>query len=743
MAIMTRVLFALLLPWLPATAAAQIGDDPFKRRVQADLVAEVETVAPGRPFWVAMRQVIDPGWHTYWSNPGDSGQPTELVWDLPPGFSASAIHWPLPEAIPTGPLVNYGYSDLVLLPVRITPPETLPAGPIRLAADATWLVCEEICIPEEGRLELTLLPAAGDAPPRPAAALGAIAEARRQVPVAGDWPARIAVTEERVELALSAPELTRERIADLYFFPDAWGAIDHAAAQAVAWRDEGPVLTLQRGDLRDEAITRLTGVLAVSERLGTGTVRQGFTLAAGASDETVVAAAPATAGGAGTGSTGTSTGGSDSAAASAPAGEDGIGLLQALLFALLGGLILNLMPCVFPVLSLKALAIARHGQGEAGVRRAHGLAYFVGVLASFGVLGGLLLALRAAGALLGWGFQFQAPGFVLIMAALFFALGLSLSGVFSLGASLTGMGSGLAARRGLSGSFFTGVLASIAATPCTAPFMGAAIGYALAQPALTAFLVLQALAVGFALPLTLVALSTPLARLLPPPGAWMETLKQVLAFPLYASAGWMVWVLSEQVGSDGVLAAAVALTVVGFAAWLYGRSPGSLRAAGLALLLVAAALGGSWPLTAVDRAAPVARAAAADDASEPYSAARLQALRAEGRAVFVNFTAAWCITCKVNERVALASPAFREALRRHDIAYLKGDWTRRDAEIATVLKRYGRAGVPLYLLYPPGDAAAPPVVLPQLLSEAMIIERLAGLSTTANLQPLMPRENAS
>lgn len=726
----------LLMALLPAAVSAQQADDPFKRRVQASLIAEVETVAPGKPFWVAMRQVIDPGWHTYWRNPGDSGQPTELQWDLPPGFQASAIHWPLPEAIPTGPLVNYGYSNEVLLPVRISPPQTLPDGPLRLAADARWLVCEEICIPEEGRIELTLMPSPAGEAARPSFSLGDIAAARRQVPVPGEWQAEARIEGDLIALTVVAPDLDRAALSDLYFFPDDWGLIDHAAAQTVTWTDQGPVLTLQRGDLRDEPVTALSGVLAMTEALGAQGVRQGFTLAAGK----VVDLSPAATGAATTAGSGGGAAHADDVAAS-PSG--GIGLFQALLFAVLGGLILNLMPCVFPVLSLKALAIARHGQGEAAVRRAHGGAYFAGVLASFGVLGGLLLGLRATGALLGWGFQFQTPGFVLAMAALFFALGLSLSGVFSLGATITGLGTGLAERRGLAGSFFTGVLASIAATPCTAPFMGAAIGFALGQPPLTAFLILQALAVGFALPLTLVSFSTTLARLLPRPGAWMDTLKQVLAFPLYASAGWMVWVLSEQVGSDGVLAAAVALTAIGFAAWLYGRSEGRWQGALVALAIAVLALVGAWPLTESDPHRPSRQAAALEDGSEAFTAERLRALRADGQAVFVNFTAAWCITCKVNEKVALASPEFVTALRTYNVAYLKGDWTQRDPEIAGILKRYGRAGVPLYLLYPAGDPDGPPEVLPQLLTEAMIVERLAASSPTRISGPVSEKESAS
>lgn len=378
---------------------------------------------------------------------------------------------------------------------------------------------------------------------------------------------------------------------------------------------------------------------------------------------------------------------------------------------------------------MKALSLARGG-GTARGHRSHALAYLGGVLLSFAVLAGLLLALRATGAIFGWGFQFQSPWFVLVMAALFFALGLSLSGVFSFGGALMGAGDSLTQRGGASGSFFTGVLASIAATPCTAPFMGAALGYAMTQPALEATTVVMLLGLGFAAPMTLLSLSGAFARLLPKPGPWMETLKQVLAFPLYASAVWLIWVLSLQTGADGVLAAGVVLVAVGFAAWLIGMTQArrGLRYAGSAIVVAAAFALAAPMITTANTAGGVAErsASAQDELGEPFSLARLEELRGEGRPVFVNLTAAWCITCKVNEEVALKSDAFRERLARGNIAYLIGDWTNQDPEISQMLQKFGRAGVPLYLLYA-GDGA-PPKVLPQILTEGMVLRHLASVS---------------
>ena len=410
------------------------------------------------------------------------------------------------------------------------------------------------------------------------------------------------------------------------------------------------------------------------------------------------------------------------------------GLLWALILAMAGGLVLNVMPCVLPVLSVKVLALAGHAGGSRAVMLAHGCAYTTGVLVTVGLVAGSLLGLRAGGELVGWGFQLQSPVFVSLLAYLLFLMGLSLSGVVILGSRLTGAGSGMAEKTGYSGSFFTGALATVVATPCTAPFMATAVGYALVQPAPMAFAVFLALGLGFALPYLALSLAPGWASLLPRPGAWMERLKQILAFPLYASVAWLVWVLSQQAGPTGLAACLAGLVLLALAAWLYEATrhgAGLWRGLGrpVAIASAIAALG-----LAIFTAAPTTTAGARtpdDPAWEPYTAARLAELRSGGVPVFVNVTAAWCITCLVNERVALRSPRVAARLAQKGVTPLKADWTNRDPAIVQVLGSFQRSGVPLYVLYPGATAGGQdhgrPRVLPQILTEGIVLEALDRL----------------
>jgi thiol:disulfide interchange protein DsbD len=695
----------------PAPAA------PAAPRVQVELVSEAGAIRAGETFWVGLHQRIAPGWHTYWVNPGDSGEPARIEWSLPDGFAAAEVVWPHPGRIPVGPVMSYGYSDEVTLPIAITAPAGLgPGERVTLRGQASWLVCEKECIPEEAPVALTL-PVTAGAPPPDARGAALIGEARRAVPSPSPWPASFAATPETVRLTIGARELVAERVADAWFYPLQWGAIDHAAPQRRRVDARGLTLEVARGQLPDAVAAPIDGVLVLAERLEGGMVRHAFSVRA------VPAGAPGAPAGAAAPSAGRVTA-LDGIAGVHPA----VTPLQAGLLALLGGLVLNLMPCVLPILSVKALGLVRHAAGSAAALRWHGLAYTAGVMASFAVVAGVLLALRAAGEQVGWGFQLQSPVAVTLLAHVFFAMGLVLSGVLVVtGGRLAGIGHGLAARSGYAGSFCTGALATVAATPCTAPFMGVAVGFALTQPWSTALLVFQALALGLALPYLLLTLVPSWRRLLPAPGPWMDRLKQVLAFPLYASAAWLVWVVSQQAGPPGVAAALAGLVLIGFAAWLIHASrhagPRWRRAATVAgaASVVVAALGpvaahraGSWP-AAPDRARD----------AEAFAPARLAALRASGKPVFVNVTAAWCITCLVNERVALRSPAVADAFARKGVVVLKADWTSRDPVITGMLESFGRSGVPLYLLYPPGaggPAPGEPAVLPQILTEGIVIE---------------------
>ncbi|RIA56912.1 protein-disulfide reductase DsbD family protein [Dichotomicrobium thermohalophilum] len=678
------------------------------RKVQIDLLSETAAIRPGQTFWVALRQKIAPGWHTYWENPGDSGEPTRIDWTLPEGFAVSDIHWPPPKAIPYGTLMNYGYADEALLLVQITPPEGLSAEKVTLRAESRWLVCEEICIPEDGKARLTLAVAGSGAPLDPGKGADKIAAAVRDLPMEAPWPVKLTVAPDKLALTAETDALRAEDVAAMRFFPRDWGLITNAAPQELDWQNGTPRLVMMRGERKDQPVEKLNGVLTLTAADGT---REAYNLSVSPAE--TVAALPA---------------------ASSGAAPGGLSLWHAAAFAFLGGLILNFFPCVFPVLSMKALSLARGGDGAHGNRH-HALAYLGGVMLSFAVLAGLLLALRATGAAFGWGFQFQSPWFVLVMAALFFALGLSLSGVFNFGGALMGVGDSLTRRSGASGSFFTGVLASIAATPCTAPFMGAALGYAVTQPAVEATTVIMVLGLGFAAPMTLLSLSGAFARLLPKPGPWMETLKQVLAFPLYATVVWLVWVLSLQTGADGVLGAGAVLIAVGFAAWLVGMTQASRAfryTVSAAVVIVTFSLAGPMVDFAQDARQGESRTAASAEVGEPFSVARLEELRAQGRPVFVNFTAAWCITCKVNEEVALNSDAFQEALKRGNIAYLVGDWTNQDPEISQMLEKFGRAGVPLYLLY--SGNGEPPRVLPQILTEGFVLRQLDDVGQVRKTQ---------
>ena len=707
----------LALGLLDGTArAAERATEAAGPRVRVELISEAAGIEPGGAVWVGIHQRIAPGWHTYWINPGDSGEPMTVAWTLPRGVAAGPLVWPHPERIPVGPAMSFGYTDAVVVLARLTAPADLsPGARLDLRARASWLVCAKICIPEEADVALTLPVVAARPAPDPRSA-PAIAAARRAVPAPSPWPARYAATSESVTLTVAAPRLRAERVGEVWFFPARWGVIDHAATQDTTVDPDGIVVRLKRGDLVEAAEGPIDGVLVIRERLDGGMVSQAFVIQATPSEVAAGLAGPA--------------------APIIPA----VSLLQAIGLALLGGLILNLMPCVLPVLSVKALALVAHADAGPGGAWRHGLAYTAGVLLAFGALAGALLTLRAGGDQIGWGFQLQSPAIVTLLAYLFFALALALSGVWLVGGRITGFGQGLTARSGHAGTFFTGALAAVAATPCTAPFMGVAVGYAVTQPAGAALLVFEALGLGLALPYLALSLAPAWRRWLPRPGAWMEWLKQALAFPLYATAAWLVWVLSRQAGPEAVAAALGGLLLIAFAAWLHGRTrdarPRWRRAGSVAAVTgVVAALALSPLASSAPRSSPPAAAATAGGpAAEGWSPRRVAELRAQGKPVFVNFTAAWCITCLVNERIALHSPVVAEAFARKGVVYLRADWTSRSAEIAAALGTFGRNGVPLYVVYPAGarvagaaGAAAPPTVLPQILSERTILEAIEAL----------------
>jgi thiol:disulfide interchange protein len=663
---MRAFLLLVLLLW-PALGGAVESPAQRSPRATATLVTEVAATQPGESFRVGLRLRLAPGWHTYWRHAGDAGAAAELAWEAPPGARVSDLPWPAPERIVYGPLVNYGYHGEVLLPVAVTLPAVLPDGPVRLALQATWLVCADVCIPEEGRFEIAIPRGA----PRGSAAAPLFAAAEAAAPRESPFAMSAGRSGARLSLTLAGGGLSAATVREAWFFPDRAGVLDHAAAQPVSLA-EGR-LTLALAAARDAEPASLSGIVVITDPGGR---RSAFAVAA---------------------------------PVSGPA-AGGLSLWQAAGFALLGGLLLNLMPCVFPVLAMKAMALARLSGAARGAVRRESLAYGAGVLVSFVALGGLLVALRAAGTAAGWGFQFTAPAFVAASAWLMLAVGLNLSGVFAV--TLPGA---LGARLGGSGGAFgTGVLAVLVATPCTAPFMGAALAAALAMPPAAALIVFACLGLGLAAPPLLFAVAPGLARALPRPGAWMERLKQALAFPMYAAAAWLVSVLAAQGGSEAVLFVLSGGVVLALGLWLLGLAQAAGRRIGLAAGATAAAL-----LLAAALLPRLEARAVSVSAAEAWSEARVAELRAAGRPVFINFTAAWCLSCQVNERIALRTDAVRAAFEQSGTVYLKADWTNGDAAVGASLRGHGREGVPLYVFWAAG--AATPTLLPEILTESTVL----------------------
>jgi thiol:disulfide interchange protein DsbD len=692
--ILIACLFAACVTALPARAVDVPSD-----LVAARLVGESGSVAAGTVLWTDIHLDIKPGWHVYWRNPGDAGIATAIDWHLPPGFSAGAIEWPVPEWFVVGDLANYGYDKSADLLVPIKTPQSL-GGTGRLAAHVSWLVCAEICIPGDINLALNL-PSGSGAPDPANAALFTAARARlpQEAPFATGFSAdthgyRLQIPETAVS------GMTRPHAV---FFPYDGNAIDQAAAQPVSVGVSGLSVSLAKPTTPNAPVAKkLNGVLALR---GDGGASRAYAISAEPGMAPAAAASP-----------------TPSRAPAPASARDAVGWWEAVLLAFLGGIVLNLMPCVFPILSLKVLGLATLAHRDDALR--HGIAYAAGVVVSFVVLGGTLLVLREGGTALGWGFQLQSPVVVGLLAYLLLAMALSLSGVAEFGPGLAGAGAGFAERGGTAGAFATGVLATVVATPCTAPFMGTALGFALIAPGPVALAVFAALGAGLAAPFLVAAAMPGARRLLPKPGAWMVVTRQVLAFPLYGTVAWLVWVLMQETTPSDALMVLFGLVAVGFAVWVYGRTRAGPRRLGavLAMLgIVVAVVLAAQPTSAV---APPQAAARGGLPYEPFSSARLAALTAEKKPVFVNLTASWCITCLFNERATLDSAAVRSAFAAHGVTSLKGDWTRRNPDITAFLQEHGRSGVPLYLLY---DKSGDATVLPQILTEGEVLSAVGKI----------------
>lgn len=700
---LSLAVLAALAVELPASIVAaqtkpELGDGPL---VDATLVAETQSIVPGQALHIALHQVIKPGWHTYWINPGDAGLPTTLEWQLPHGFTAGPIIWPTPLRIEEGPLVVYGYEDDTLLPLTIEVPKTLSIGAtVTLTARARWLVCSDVCIPEDANLSISLPVATGSAELDPRWAEN-FKRARAATPVQNPFPTKVTIGEDGIVLNVASGDAAALR--EVVFFPSDGDVIDIDKPQKLQLVSGGLALMLPRSQPKAAVPPRLNGVLTFRDLSSGG----------GGTPQAILVSAPIDASG---------------------AASDSIdGLLEAILLGILGGIVLNLMPCVLPILSIKALSLAKQAHSESRTVRLQGFVYAAGVLSSFAAVAGVLLVLRSAGLAVGWGFQLQSPVFVTVMIYILFAVGLNLSGVFTISGQFTNVGGDLAAREGYSGSFFTGALATLVATPCTAPFMATAIGYGVTHPWYMSLGVFEAIGFGLALPYVLLSLSPTFRRLLPKPGAWMNRLKQVLAFPVYGTAVWLSFVLSEEASSIGIAVALAGLVLIAFAAWLYDAvSQSEGRARQFAIGISALALVGAFGLLGVisNASASSNTAASTGEAGlgwQAFSQAKLDTALAEGKPVFVDFTADWCITCKVNERIALNDPMVRDAFAAEGIVALKADWTRRSAEITHILEMNGRGGIPLYLFYPRSAASSRmsvPRVLPQILTAENVLSEL-------------------
>jgi len=681
-----------------AAAAASGTPVPVEGPVRAqhltvELLPLEGSIQPGGQAQIGLHFTLEKGWHVYWVNAGDSGEPPSIKWTLPDGITAAPMQFPAPRRLPLGPLMDFGYEDEVLFPITLSAGSTVKApSTAQLSAHVRWLVCREVCIPGKADLAVPLQVVSAQGPADPSRqALFDRFRGRLPQPLPSAVHAVFGATPTGFALAVTGhPSTTAE------FFPLEQTQIENAAPQPVRAVDGGLEILLKKDENFRAQLSQLNGVLL----LGDGTAYE-------------IHASP---------------GSLPAASGGAPGGI--IKLLRFTALAFLGGVILNLMPCVFPVLFIKSLALVEASQDHSTRVRTHGLVYALGILVSFWAVVALLLGVRAGGRQLGWGFQFQSPGFVAVIALLLFFLGLSLAGMFEIGLTVTNAGSSLAARHGYAGSFFTGVLAVVVATPCTAPFMGAAIGFALVQSAAVAFAVFTALALGLAAPYLLLTFHPVWMRHLPRPGAWMEVLKQATAAPIFGTVIWLVWLFASAAGVDALTALLVAFLLLAIAGWILGRWPArrvaSVFAISVIVLAVATPLYALWKFPAVDTG--TTRAGNGHAGWEPYSRAAIEQYRAQGRPVFVDFTARWCLSCQVNERVVLNRDDVRRRLRDSGVVLVRADWTRHDETIALALQELGRSGVPAYVFYLPGQ---PALVLPEVLTPGIVLAPLDQLRNHA------------
>ena len=644
------------------------------------LLTESNQVGGEETLLVGLEFNLSPGWHTYWENPGDSGEGASIKWNLPSGFKASTILWPGPKRIPVEPLMTYGYEDKALLLTEIKSPKEF-SNPVKISAKINWLTCKDICIPQEGQVDMTLI----KGPKVANQFTSKLKEVALTVPKNFPSPYRVSVINEKIFLQFEK-EGSRN-ISEAYFFPKEYGLVNYTADQKLERNDNSFSLELSSAEVQLKTNT-LKGVL----KLKVDGIKEFYTLDLPLEKNTNNPLVT-------------------------------ISLLTAIIFAFLGGIILNAMPCVFPILSIKILSFIEQSQGSKEKLFHHGLVFSAGVLTTFLAVSALLIFLRASGEAIGWGYQLQSPWVVSLLIYLFVVIGIVFMGNIVLGSSFGNLGTLVQNQKDLTSSFFTGVLAVIVASPCTAPFMGPALGLALLQPGLKSIVIFLALGIGFSLPYLILSIYPQLLSKLPKPGEWMQTLKQIMAFPMWASALWLAWVLSSQVDMQSVFAVLLGALLIALGLWLLEKTQNSASILRRVTLIFSLGLMifSIWllPITS-DNNSPSLK-----NEENAFSVQKLNSLRSEQKMVFLNFTADWCITCKVNEAIALNQDKVKKVLDEKNIIYLKADWTRKDPEIASMLASYGRTGVPLYLLFPSqGD----PIILPELLTEDLLLDFLKEIN---------------
>lgn len=678
----------LLFPILTAHAQLPVvgdgGPGPIKaQHLTVQLVSASSTMAPGGTLQAGLTFTLDPQWHVYWINAGDAGESPKITWTLPSGITAGPLQFTIPKRLPNGPLMDFGYENVATFPVQMIAAKSVKAGNVHLDAQVSWLVCREVCIPGKAHLGLNLTIAPGAAQAQPS---GVLAEALHLLPQPPPAGAKFTVIGGKSDFVLTFTTGHKESTAEFYPFDQ--DEITNAAPQTVESLPDGVRLRVQRAEDLTKLPAQLHGLLKLNSTT--------------AYDVTAPVTPGEVAPAVGAGSAGNAS---------------GITAITAIGLAFLGGIILNLMPCVFPVLFLKGLALVQSSGEERSRLRSHGLVYTLGILVSFWIIVGVLLGLRAGGAQAGWGFQLQSPVFIAVLSLGLFFFALSLAGQFEMGLSLTSVGGELAQKQGFAGSFFTGVLATVVATPCTAPLMGAAIGFALAQSAGITFAVFTALGLGLATPYLLLSFQPAWTRILPRPGRWMETLKQLTAVPLFLTVIGLTWLFgrlySPASSLDHMAYLLGGFLLVAIAGWTLARWPArwgsAIAAVALGAIALAVSLYSPKDMTLV---------------WQPYSQQALDQARAAGHPVFIDFTAAWCLSCQVNERLVLRSPEVQQELADHKLTLLKADWTQYDPEITKELASLNRSGVPTYVIYP-SSQTAPADVLPELLTKDLVLSAIS------------------